>query len=118
MQRLCWLIVLLLGLGLAPAHAEDVLIGALYPMTGPNAQVGNDAKAAMETAADIINGNHNIPMLMGKGGGLDKLGGAKVRLIFADHHVVGRAHRANPDRQHECRDRVYQTLHVGLPRLA
>ena len=46
--------------------ADEVVIGALYPMTGPNAQVGNDAKAAMETAAEIINGSHNIPMVLGK----------------------------------------------------
>ena len=61
--------VLAIGGGAARA-ADDVVIGALYPMTGPNAQVGNDAKAAMETAAEIINGNHDIPMLLGKGGGL------------------------------------------------
>jgi len=67
--------------GGAARAADDVVIGALYPMTGPNAQVGNDARAAMETAVEIINGNHNVPMLLGKGGGLDKLGGAKVSQI-------------------------------------
>ena len=65
--------VLAIGGGSARA-ADDVVIGALYPMTGPNGQVGDDAKAAMETAAEIINGSHNIPMLLGKGGGLDNLG--------------------------------------------
>ena len=54
MQRLVFAIaafVLAIGGGVARA-ADDVVIGALYPMTGPNAQVGNDAKAAMETAAE------------------------------------------------------------------
>ena len=74
------------------------MIGALYPMTGPNAQVGADARAAMETAAEIINGNHNIPMLLGKGGGLDRLGGAKVRLIFADHQGDPQKARAEAER--------------------
>ena len=70
-----------LAIGSVPARAaDDVVIGALYQMTGPNGQVGNDAKAAMETAADIINGNHNVPMLLGKGGGLSNLGGAKVHV--------------------------------------
>ena len=44
MQRLAYAIaalVLALGIGSARA-ADDVLIGALYPMTGPNAQVGAD----------------------------------------------------------------------------
>ncbi len=57
-----------------------------------------DAKAAMETAAEIINGNHNIPMLLGKGGGLDKLGGAKIRLIFADHQGDPQKARAEAER--------------------
>ncbi|HET7879295.1 MAG TPA: ABC transporter substrate-binding protein, partial [Acetobacteraceae bacterium] len=78
--------------------ADDVVIGALYPMTGPNAQVGNDAKAAMETAAEIINGKHDIPMLLGKGGGLDHLDGAKVRLIFADHQGDPQKARAEAER--------------------
>lgn len=100
MQRVMWAIaafVLAIGGGSLRA-ADDVVIGALYPMTGPNAQVGNDAKAAMETAAEIINGNHNIPMLLGKGGGLDKLGGAKVRLVFADHQGDPQKARAEAER--------------------
>jgi len=87
-----------LAMGGVPARAADVVIGALYPMTGPNAQVGADAKAAMETAADIINGSHNLPMLLGEGGGLDKLGGAKVRLIFADHQGDPQKARAEAER--------------------
>jgi len=78
--------------------ADDVVIGALYPMTGPNAPVGNDAKAAMETAAEIINGKHDIPMLLGKGGGLERLGGANVRLIFADHQGDPPKARAEAER--------------------
>jgi branched-chain amino acid transport system substrate-binding protein len=100
MQRLMLAIaafVLAIGGGFARA-ADDVVIGALYPMTGPNAQVGSDAKAAMETAAEIINGSHNVPMLLGKGGGLDKLGGAKVRVIFADHQGDPQKARAEAER--------------------
>ena len=88
-----------LAIGSVPARAaDDVVIGALYQMTGPNGQVGNDAKAAMETAADIINGNHNVPMLLGKGGGLSNLGGAKVRVIFADHQGDPQKARAEAER--------------------
>ena len=88
-----------LAVGAGPAlAADDVVIGALYPMTGPNGQVGNDAKAAMETAAEIINGSHNVPMLLGKGGGLSNLGGAKVRLIFADHQGDPQKARAEAER--------------------
>jgi branched-chain amino acid transport system substrate-binding protein len=100
MQRLMLAIAaFVLAVGCGYAHAADeVVIGALYPMTGPNAQVGNDAKAAMETAAEIINGNHNVPMVLGKGGGLDRLGGAKLRLIFADHQGDPQKARAEAER--------------------
>ena len=101
MQRMMLAIaafVLAIGGGSVRA-ADDVVIGALYPMTGANAQVGVDAKAAMETAADIINGNHNMPnLLLGKGGGLTNLGGAHIKLIFADHQGDPQKARAEAER--------------------
>ncbi len=79
--------------------ADEVVIGAVYPLTGNNAQVGLDAKAAYEVAADVINGNHpGIATLMGKGGGLDKLGGAKIRLVFADSQGDPQKARAEAER--------------------
>lgn len=101
MQRIMLAIaafVLAIGGGFARA-ADDVVIGALYQMTGANAQVGADAKAAMETAIDVIDGNHNIAhLLMGKGGGLTNLGGAHIRLIFADHQGDPQKARAEAER--------------------
>ena len=100
MQRVIWAIAaFVLAVGGGPVRAaDDVVIGALYPMTGPNAQVGADAKAAMETAAEIINGNHDIPMLLGKGGGLSNLGGAHIKLVFADHQGDPQKARAEAER--------------------
>jgi len=100
MNRLAYaLAAILLAVVIGSARAaDDVVIGALYPMTGPSAQVGNDAKAAMETAAEIINGNHDIPMMLGKGGGLANLGGAHIRLIFADHQGDPQKARAEAER--------------------
>ncbi len=64
--------------------AEEIKIGAVFPLSGNAAAIGQDAKHALETMADIINGDHDIPMLLGKGGGLSGLAGARVRLLFAD----------------------------------
>ncbi len=101
MQRMMWAIaafVLAIGGGSVRA-ADDVVIGAVYQMTGANAQVGADAKAAMETAIDIIDGNHNVPnLLLGKGGGLTNLGGAHIKLIFADHQGDPQKARAEAER--------------------
>ena len=60
------------------------MIGAIFPLSGAAAAIGHDAQMALETEADIINGNDNVPMLLGQGGGLPGLGGAKIKLVFAD----------------------------------
>ena len=101
MQRLMFVIAAcVLAISGGPVRAaDDVVIGAIYPLTGSSAQAGADAKLAMETAADIINGNHQIPsLLMGKGGGLANLGGAHIKLIFADHQGDPQKARAEAER--------------------
>jgi branched-chain amino acid transport system substrate-binding protein len=95
------LLLACLSLLAAPAAraADDVVIGAVYPLTGNGAQVGLDAKAALETEAEIINGQHPaIPMLLGQGGGLPHLGGAHIRLVFADSQNDPQKARAEAER--------------------
>ena len=73
------------GAGPASAAPPDVLIGVVYPLSGNAAAIGHDAQAALSVEADIINGNEAVPsMLLGQGGGLPGLGGAKIKLVFAD----------------------------------
>src|SRR3984885_7685897 len=73
--------------GHACAQEKTVKIGAVYPLSGNAASAGVHAKAAMETAAEIINNAHpelgNFPLA--KNAGLAGLGGAKVELVFADN---------------------------------
>ena len=79
--------------------AEDVVIGAIYPLTGNAAQIGADAHNAIDTMIEIVNGAHDkIPMLMGAGGGLDRLGGAHLRVVFADHQNDPQKARAEAER--------------------
>jgi branched-chain amino acid transport system substrate-binding protein len=101
MKRFALLASAALLTALAPAAhaADDIVIGLVYPLTGNSAPVGLDAKAAYEVAADIINGTHPaIPMVMGKGGGLDRLGGAKIKLVFADSQNDPQKARAEAER--------------------
>ena len=88
------------GLAAQPARAADeIVIGAIYPLTGNAAQIGADAKLAIDTILEIVNGTHApLPMLMGRGGGLDKLGGAKIRVVFADHQNDPQKARAEAER--------------------
>lgn len=87
-----WLVAaggLLLALFLLapPAAAQkEVVVGVIYPMSGPAAQAGTDNKPVLELARDIANGQVDIPFpFYQKLKGMPGLGGAKVRLIFADH---------------------------------
>ena len=75
-----------LGLGAGVASAQnEVVIGVLYPMSGPVAQVGLDSAAAVKTVVDIVNNGARLPLPLAKGGGLPNLGGAKIRVVLADH---------------------------------
>ena len=79
--------------------ADDIVVGAIYPLTGNAAQIGADARNAIDTMLEIVNGAHDpLPMLMGKGGGLDKLGGAHIRVVYADHQNDPQKARAEAER--------------------
>lgn len=72
--------VLLGGAGVAQA-AETVTIGAIYPFGQEP-----DCRAALETAAEIVNTPHRglETLPLGAGQGLPHLGGAKIAVDFAD----------------------------------
>ena len=70
----------------ASAQAKDVVLGLIYPMSGPNGQAGIDDKPVFEIGADIANGAADLPFpFYQRLKGMPGLKGAKVRLIFADH---------------------------------
>src|SRR2546429_3312586 len=81
------------------AQQSEVVVGALYPLSGASAQIGIDAKQAFETALDIVNASHDLDLPLAKTAGLPGLGGAKVRLVYA-HHLgdppTGRAEAERP----------------------
>jgi branched-chain amino acid transport system substrate-binding protein len=89
MKSLCRALfaALLAASALPAAAADEVKIGVVYPLTGAAAATGVELKNAAQLAADIVNGTADakgfgLPL---EGGGLAKLGGAKVRLVFGDH---------------------------------
>src|SRR5215475_13873936 len=74
-------------LPMAAQAAGTVKIGVLFPLTGNAGAAGQASKAAVEVAAEIINGKHpelaSIPLAAEEG--LPGLGGAKLELVFVDH---------------------------------
>ncbi len=74
------------GVGRPARAAQSVAIGAIFPLSGESGQVGLDDMAALNLMADIVNGAHApIPMRLGSGGGLPRLGGLQLRLVSGDH---------------------------------
>jgi branched-chain amino acid transport system substrate-binding protein len=67
------------------AAQQQVKIGVLYPLSGPVAQVGIDAVAAVKTVLEIVNDGADLPLPLAKGGGLAGLKGAKVSIVVVDH---------------------------------
>src|SRR5436190_9297440 len=82
----------------ARAQTSEVVIGVLYPLSGANAQIGVDAQHAFGTAADIINNKYDFDLPLAKDTGLPGLGGARVRLVFADHQGDPKKGRAEAER--------------------
>lgn len=70
------------GSSTAPTRIK---IGVIYPLSGPQAQTGNDMKAAIELAVAIINQDMgDLPFALAPGAGLPNLGGATIEVIFGD----------------------------------
>lgn len=80
------------------AAADEVVIGAVYPMSGGNAQVGVDGRHVLETAIDILNNAHDLDLPGAKNAGLAGLGGARIRLVMADHQADPQKGRAEAER--------------------
>src|SRR5919206_989637 len=82
----------------ARAQTSEVVIGVIYPFSGGSAQQGVDAQKAYETALEVINKDSDFDLPLAKGEGLPGLGGAKIRLVFADHQADPQKGRAEAER--------------------
>src|SRR6201996_6110327 len=89
-----------LAAGSLPARSQEseVRIGFTYPLSGSGAQIGVDAQKAFDVAAEIINNNYDFDLPLARGVGLPGLGGAKLRLIYADHQSDPQKGRAEAER--------------------
>jgi branched-chain amino acid transport system substrate-binding protein len=54
--------------------AEDIKIGAIFALSGSVAPIGQSVKQALDLAVKEVN----------REGGIKSLGGAKIKLVFAD----------------------------------
>lgn len=82
----------------ARAQTSEVVIGVLYPLSGASAQIGVDAQKAYEAALEVINNKYDFDLPLARGSGLTGVGGAKIRLVFADHQGDPQKGRAEAER--------------------
>jgi branched-chain amino acid transport system substrate-binding protein len=79
------ILVLALAAGEAPAQ-ENIKIGLIIPLTGNSASAGQQARAAVELGAEIVNGAY--PDLVGSplagSAGLPNLKHARLQIITAN----------------------------------
>jgi len=81
-------LVLALALVAAPqaAPAKEIKIGVILPLSGPLAPTGKALREGVELAADVINNKYpDLKISIAQWEGIPNLGGAKIKLIFADH---------------------------------
>ena len=65
-------------------HPSTVKIGVIYPLTGPDTSAGEDLKAGMELASEIINESFDFPMPLAREKGLPNHGNARIQFLFRD----------------------------------
>ena len=90
---------LVASLRAAQAQATgEVVIGAVFPLSGSTAQTGVDAKNAIETAVAIVNEKTDLDLPLARDAGLSGHGGKKLRIIYADHQGDPQKGRAEAER--------------------
>jgi branched-chain amino acid transport system substrate-binding protein len=99
---LAMLAMLVLMAAPALAQPKEVVIGVIVPLTGPAPGTGQDCKLGAEFGADLINGGIKAAEgsgLLGVGwNGIPSLGGAKLKLVFADSQGSPEVGRAEAER--------------------
>jgi branched-chain amino acid transport system substrate-binding protein len=71
--------------GSVRSNGESVVeVGVICPLTGVNAAAGEDMKAGVMLALEIINGRFDLPLPLAAGEGLPNQGGARIRAVFKD----------------------------------
>jgi branched-chain amino acid transport system substrate-binding protein len=63
---------------------ESVKVGAIYPFTGHSASTGEDIRAGVELAVELINHSYALPIPGARKEGIVSMGGAPIEILFRD----------------------------------
>jgi branched-chain amino acid transport system substrate-binding protein len=90
LKCLVWIVVCLISVAACvedksiSSHRESIKIGAIYPFSGPDAATGEDLKAGMEMALEIINGVFDLPIPLARDTGMPNRRNSKIQIIYRD----------------------------------
>jgi len=71
---------------MAMAQAKEVKVGAIFPLTGSLASTGDEIRAGIQLAEDLINnGAPGVDLDIAKWKGIPSFGNAKLSFVLADH---------------------------------
>jgi len=92
----------------APAvrSGKTLKIGVIFPFSGPNAVTGNDLRAGVDLACDIINRSHSFSMPLASGEGLASHGNLPVEIVYGDS-------QSDPQRAAEQVKILFEKHHVS-----
>jgi branched-chain amino acid transport system substrate-binding protein len=97
---------------------ETFTVGAIYPLSGGLAELGQSMQALCENAVDIVNNSYTDlgPLTMAEGEGLTNHGNAEVELLVADHRADPGQGRAEAERliQQEGADMLYGSYNSSV----
>ncbi len=78
---------------------KEVVVGAIYPLTGSSAVAGTDLRDGVTLALEIINGQHpDLDLPQAKWKGIPNLNNAEFKVIFADHQADPNKGKAEAER--------------------
>jgi branched-chain amino acid transport system substrate-binding protein len=100
-SSIIFLVITFLLIGSLSTKAADktVKIGALWPLSGPASREGQEAKAAIELAKDIINNKTDLKGIpLAETEGLPNLGSAKIEIVWGDTQGKPEIGRAETER--------------------
>jgi branched-chain amino acid transport system substrate-binding protein len=88
------------SVGPQESFPKEIVIGAVYPLTGSQAPTGLDLKNGIDLAVEFINsGNKDFNLPLTKdGGGLKNLGGAKLKIVYGDSQADPQKGQAETER--------------------
>lgn len=83
------------------AHAAttyDIPVGALFPMSGADAEIGENANNALRAALELVDGDYDLDLPLARADHLPSMPGARLKYLLVDHKCDPATARAEAEK--------------------